>query len=65
MYGVITMAGGDGMLCTISHSNVVLGTHCSSGPWQCVSSLCLCLAHRYQSVWVFFLYTDVGGDPSR
>ena len=37
------------MLCTSSLARVVIGTHCSSEPWQCVSSPCPCLAHICKS----------------
>ena len=41
---LVNSAGEDWMLSTSASSHVVMDTHCSSGPRQCVS-LC-CLAHR-------------------
>ena len=46
---LVNPAGGDWILCTSSHSHVVMGTHSTSGLCQCVSSPCPCLAHMCKS----------------
>ena len=41
---LVNATGGDWMLYTSFGSHDVMGTHCFSGPWQCVSTLCPCSA---------------------